>query len=116
MDHDKTTKSIILSKMKGEILKNFLDLRTFILMIKPVSEEDGRWLSTFYDMLEQLCFDIEHAEELSDLSDWFKLQDVINDWSSIDESLVKDYSKDVLNISSCIMDLYDRHKGANDGE
>jgi hypothetical protein len=96
-----------LTYLKTELMRNFSDLRNFLIMIKPASESDREWINTMIDMMDQLMSDIKESEELSDLSDWFNLGPLVEDWDQIESNIARDYSSDVNNLIKMICNQYD---------
>lgn len=97
----------ILACMQTELLQNFAELRSFLVMIKPRSESDRVWIDLFIDMMNQLISDIKESEDLSDLSEWFNLNNLLDDWDHIENNLTRPYSQDTNNLIKMICDNYD---------
>ena len=95
-----------LSYLQTELMRNFSDIRNFLLMIIPKSDSDKDWINEMIDMMTQMMNDINDAHELSDLTEWFKLNSLMEDWDSIEANLTKDYSSDVRNLIDMICDNY----------
>ena len=100
------SKLVVMAHIKSVILQNFSDLRNFLIMIKPVNDADLKWINTFIDMVEQIMEDIQNAEDLSDLSEWFKLNEMMEDWDMIEKNITHDYSQDTRNLIQMICDQH----------
>ena len=87
------SKLVVMAHIKSVILQNFSDLRNFLIMIKPVN-------------VEQIMEDIQNAEDLSDLSEWFKLNEMMEDWDMIEKNITHDYSQDTRNLIQMICDQH----------
>lgn len=97
----------VLDCMQSELLQNFSELRSFLVMLKPKSEADKVWIDLFIDMMNQLISDVKEAEDLADLSEWFNLNNLLADWDHIESNLTRPYTSDVNNLIRMICDNYE---------
>ena len=100
------TNAVVLSDIKAQLLPDFNQFRDFLRMVLPKSEDDKKLINLFADMLSEIISDIEQAESLYDLKDWFNLQDMVSDWDSIKANIVSKYSTDVVNFMHLISESY----------
>ena len=96
----------ILNDIQNKLLPDFVQFRDFLRMVLPKTEEDKVAINLFIDMLSDIITDIESAEDLSDLSDWFKIPDLVNDWDTISNSIATKYSTPVQNFIEAVTNSY----------
>lgn len=100
------TNAVVLCDIKEQLLPDFKQFRDFLRMVLPKSEDDKKLINLFADMLTEMITDIEQAESLYDLKDWFNLQDMVSDWDTIRSNIVSKYSTDVVNFMHLISESY----------
>lgn len=107
------TSRTVLLELKERLLPDFRQFKDFLRMVLPKSEDDRKLINLFIDMLSEMIDDMETAEELSDLKDWFKLRDMVDDWDIIKGNFVNKYSSEVVNFMTSVNDAYSA--GATEG-
>ena len=100
------TNQVILRTIQTKLLPDFRQFKDFLRMVLPKSEEDEKLINLFIDMLSEMIDDIDTAEELSDLKDWFKLRDLVDGWDIVEDKIVSKYSSEVMNFMHLISDQY----------
>ena len=108
------TNAIVLKDIQDKLLPDFRQFKDFLRMVLPRSDEDRQLINLFVDMLSEMIEDMESAEELVDLKDWFKLRELTDDWDFIRKDLVTKYSPEVLKFMNNITDMYEN--GSDGGE
>lgn len=98
--------AVILNSLKTELLPDLKQYKDFLRMVLPNNDDDKRLINLFVDMLSEMIGDIDDAEDLSDLKDWFRLYELVNDWDSIHKNFVAKYSSDIINFKSLVSDVY----------
>ena len=100
------TRIAILRSIQEQLLPDLRQYRDFLRMVLPKTEEDKKLIKLFVDMLSEMITDIDSAEDLSDLKDWFNLTELVDNWDVIRNSFVSRYSSGVVNFISAISDDY----------
>lgn len=96
----------ILYELKETLLPDFRQFRDFLRMVLPPTEDDERLINVFKDMLSEMITDIENAESIYDLKEWFNVYEMVNDWDYIKNNLTQKYTYDVIKFMNMINDNY----------
>ena len=82
---------VVLYELKELLLPDFKQFRDFLRMVIPPNEEDEKLIKIFVDMLGSIIYDIETADSIYDLREWFDVDELIDDWKNIKTNLTTRY-------------------------